>query len=639
MIPGIYVSKTSAYAVLGNPKGISVSKTSAYAVLYPRLGYPASCSAFPGLTSSSKGRHCNAYTGSIPAYPGAASSTLENTKYLVTGNIPAYPAAASSCKGTHRGFCVGSISAFPKVVSHTYNYIGIPDATPGNAGLIDLIVPIDAVDLGLWPTGGGIIGPGMGQEEFMRSMFVIDTADYDGSCSYVHQIIAKNTGITDQVITLKRVTTYVWGDTITFASTPVSTITIPAGTSQWTFFQTPFTPAAGEHRYYWNVPYVGGAYSDVLEATGRVVIHQTGATKTLIWRPMTDGGEGGGDHANVGIQWSDPRLWGYYGPEDFETCGGTWYWNTSLYAANAISIVMECCAMSSYQQAATEFRLYDLTADMAVPGTNLMVNHGGWGNPPNGYVDRKEFASGLLTNGHLYCSQFRLYTVNGGALSWILTSCGYARASFGIRLSGISKCEVVWRVAKCGGGEFPSNHGSSRVRLDAPGGNTELVYAKNETCSAADFDYTPVPELDYWITDDGHLSVGDGSSATNIPNSNAHQDPVADLLPIFSADWKDDLVWGHFYCQRGVPAVAGGDANSLWTLICLGFRPITPDYSCTELVEVCDWEPSITELCNEAGLEEMCLDGPVFEELCDDAPGVEEVCSNEVTFEDINLTG
>lgn len=519
-------------------------------------------------------QNANSYVGDISLYLDTSCVSTYKHHYSYTGSISLYLDSASPTKGRHQWFYDGDISLYPKINSPTFNHIGIPPPSGEYTGTLDVIVPFDAVDLGLQATGGGIGGPGMTVDEFFRSMFILDTANYNGECTFFHQIIARNISPDDYSITLKRLTSYAWnGNTFDVTTEDIDAITIPGGTTAWTYFSAPFTPVTGEHRYYWKVPFVGGPYSQVALATGRYIVKQLGASNTLIWRPMFDSGEGGLQHAHVGMAWSSPRLWGYYGPEDWQSVGGTWYWDPSLYLANLVTIVMECCAMSSWQAAWTDFRLYDLTADAPVTGTDLRIYHGGTANYPPAYVDRLEFNSGLLVAGHLYTSQFRLYGVNGGILSWILTSCGYARASFGIKLTGMFKCEVVWRLSKACGNVLYESRGSSRAKIELPGGNTELDYAKNETCSMPDFDFSPSIDQDFWITNDGHVMSGDGSAAVNVSGSNANQQETPlTLTPHFSGDFSENLVSGDMYCSRQIPNEAGSDAIAQWILLCLGYK-------------------------------------------------------------------
>lgn len=422
---------------------------------------------------------------------------------------------------------------------------------------MDLIIPFDLIDFGLGHVESGV----MNGAEYHRSMFIIDTADFDGTCSWKFQVVAKNTTGSDQVITLKRITNLEW-DPDDLTTVDEEEYTIPSTATEATLINFDFAPTAGDFRYFWSIPDVNG----LVVYTGRPVLTQTGATKTVAWRPLVnrEGPGTPGDH--LGSVWGSPSDW-----ED-SAYGGTFYWNPSLYDADTVSLILEATVGSTYGGITIGIRLFDVTANQGVAATEFTIDTGGAFRYPQSVCDRLEFAASALIAGHLYTIQFRRDSVWGGGVTtnW-LSNALLERAALLVKLNGnIAACEVAYRVAKPNSGPTTSPIGTSRAIVELPAGQN-ANYIKNETCSKADFDYAEDPESDFWITDDGLVLSGDASSATNVPNSNAHQNPTESLLPIFSVDWKSNFITGDSYCSRWQASSEGGDADSIWTLIVIGY--------------------------------------------------------------------
>ena len=585
MTTGVQASKAVGYSTVKPPFG--ASKVVAYSVTGPPN------LAISKLVAYSVARVVNVqggFTGSGDLYLSGNATSKGRLVYESSNSGSIHLSGLATSFGRHVGICTGSGSLHLRGVGNCYNYIGVPPYGGGTSPVMDLIMPIDAADQWMCATNGGVGGPGMGVEDFWRSAFIINTEDYDGVCTYYHQIIAKNEDESDHDIILKD-----------WSGNAISSITVPARTTEWTFFSVPFTPTPGEQRYYWFVPFepwIAYGYSEVSMATGRVVVKQVGATKTMVWRPVADAEDG--NHFSDYLDISLPRLWGYYGPEewqDIESTGGVWYWNSALYQAGGVTIVLEATCGGGSGETVTECRLYDITGDIEVPGTSFFVTSGGIFETPNANVGRKEINVDLLTSGHLYKMQFRLYNITGGVSDWILGSSRFQRGAFYVKLQNVTKLEVAWRVAKDDGGDTTNHDGSSRARIDNPGGSTVGAYMKNETCSKS-----VTGEFDYWITDDGHLAYGDAETAVAITGSDAHQSTDTTLLPIFSGDFSDYFVSGDYYCQRGIPET-GATAESIWTLVLLGLES--------------QWSPAPCSICIEReGIPDPCATRELLNDVC-----------------------
>ncbi len=433
------------------------------------------------------------------------------------------------------------------------------------SNIVDLEAPCDVIDFGLEVNHLG----GMGITEFFRSMHIVDTTNYNGVVDWKYQVIAKNPSASAQIITLKRVTGFSWSPDV-FETENALELEIPAGTTGYTLYTPDFEPTTGEWKYYWSVPDV----PSLAVITGRPVPTQIGATDTLVWRPLCNRTMVGAFNDHMGATGSrGDTAW------HSTSYAGTFYWKPELYLANTVSLILEGTIGSSFGGVVGALALYDITAGALVAGTELKVTSGGAFRWPQSMVERLEFSPSLLTANHLYKLVYRRVGSWGGGITtdW-LTAALLGRACLYIKLAGMYQAEVVWRVAKATSGPVVYNEGSSRARIAGTVGSMGVLnYVKNETCSAADFYWIEDPLVDFFITDDGDRISGDASEATDIPESNARQEPVADLLPILSDDWKDNFISNHIFTQRVRPANAGGDANALWTLVCVSYLPASPE--------------------------------------------------------------
>lgn len=505
------------------------------------------------------------YEGSIPIGLGFGVSdpTVGPHHGIAVGSIPIGLGLDSDHSGPHHAWFTGSISLGNlRLLSNTYNARGLPDYVPGPTQLMDFIVPYDVLDGAISVSHLG----GMGITAFHRSSFILNTADHDGTCTWYQQVIAQNTSGYDQTVQLMRVVSLQW-DPDNLDVEVVSELVIPAGTTEWTVFLTSWTPTSGSYTYFWQLADAG--YVALSIATLRIFVKQIGATKTIVWRPLVNDNEGVPKAANEAIAWN----WGT--PGTWALVGGTFYWKPSLYTARAMTLVMEATTGSSYGGVTTDVTLWDLTTNERVSGTLLSIVSGGSFRYPLAVAGRKEFNTDLLIADHLYQVAFRRQSSwGGGIMTDFLSQSGMFGARLYMKLQGVTKCEVLYRVSKAGaGGPVQINRGSSRARVEFLGGNSILKYVKNETCSAADFYWNPLdPTIDYWITDDGHLTAGEGPAATEVAGSNARQLPEGALLPILSSDWKDVFVSGDYYTWRSKPVTTGGDANMQWTLVCMGLE-------------------------------------------------------------------
>jgi len=153
-----------------------------------------------------------------------------------------------------------------------------PSASPSApAGTLNLWHFHDIIDIGMEPSSGT---GGMGVTKFTRASFYFDPSEYGGTCSFSFQIIANNSNGTDSTVTIEE----------TASGTVVGSIVVPANTSDNPLIEGTFAPQVGLKSYYPNVPL------GVKVFTGRVAIEQIGASKTVLWRPLMNGPDGGYSH-------------------------------------------------------------------------------------------------------------------------------------------------------------------------------------------------------------------------------------------------------------------------------------------------------------------------------------------------------
>jgi hypothetical protein len=139
---------------------------------------------------------------------------------------------------------------------------------PANPG-INLEVPIEMVDFNLnsWMTPNDTI--------FTRSRTPLDTNDYDGSPTYFFEIVA--TLITPN--SNKNV------NLINSAGSVVATINFPTPTGVMTRRIVPFTPTPGADYYRVQVQATTASYYLPVHMA-RILVRQTGATRTRIYIPL-----------------------------------------------------------------------------------------------------------------------------------------------------------------------------------------------------------------------------------------------------------------------------------------------------------------------------------------------------------------
>ncbi len=162
-------------------------------------------------------------------------------------------------------------------ISIQSNYLSAANARPmfcertngasTSVGGINLEVPIELLDDGVESQATPKV--------FERSRTSLDTADYDGTVEYAFEVVASNSDSSNpHVLSL-----------VNGASVSVASISVPANTIQSTRFKVAFVPTAGSNTY--RIQTEGTSSIGQLKAyMGRILVRQTGATKTRIYYPL-----------------------------------------------------------------------------------------------------------------------------------------------------------------------------------------------------------------------------------------------------------------------------------------------------------------------------------------------------------------
>jgi hypothetical protein len=128
------------------------------------------------------------------------------------------------------------------------------------------------------------IGSTTAARNFTKTTTAINTNFYDGTVRYYWEIIASNADSGDEIINLQNVATTT---NVTFDSNGFTGLTVPAGSNMRRFIGE-FTPPTGASSYTIVLPQTS-AIGDVTVATARIIVVQTGATKTRVYIPLIAG--------------------------------------------------------------------------------------------------------------------------------------------------------------------------------------------------------------------------------------------------------------------------------------------------------------------------------------------------------------
>jgi hypothetical protein len=306
----------------------------------------------------------------------------------------------------------------------------------GWAGL-NLEVPIEMVDY------GSEAAVGTGTNNHNRTLIFLDPADYDGA-TYYFEIVAKNVDSSAKSVYLRRTTN---------GATNHATITVPAGTSVFTRYRVALSaaPLAGKNQYLVRLTKTT-AVDQLIVSAARVIVQQTNATKTRIQIPLvqkshnlSQNGAGRVDTttSNVYTQGTDNRysLW-IKDSSKYADLSGSTPWTLEAVLDNLSSTATTYCALFNHdtgqQVTGAEASLY---------GDVIKV-------VDTSFAD----TAGNFTNGSKFELKIRS-SVSGQRAD-------LGRASLYVRLTNLSKAEVLYRVSHRNTGTAAEDIVEQRTLLD-----------------------------------------------------------------------------------------------------------------------------------------------------------------------------
>jgi hypothetical protein len=293
---------------------------------------------------------------------------------------------------------------------------------------LNLVVPIEMLDAPIMSTGTT-------PTPIFRSQTTLNTNDYDGTVSYFFEYVHDVNGGTLAQIVLE--------DTL---SNPYASVTIPHDMSPTTA-RVSFTPAPGLTTYRININGISGSVLKVYAA--RIIVQQSGATKTKIYIPLL-----AGDSTSSSVTDTSGILTGanipYGAPSGYTT--PIWMPNSayaSLLGANPWSLE----AVMSTTGGPANLALYDTTTPGPVSQTEVGTSQAA----PT--LVTTSFPDSALTQGHSY--QLVGRTLTG--------SYYIHRAGLWVSLYNLTKAEIYNRfmAATPTGVSATNSYDQQRIYIDA----------------------------------------------------------------------------------------------------------------------------------------------------------------------------
>jgi hypothetical protein len=206
----------------------------------------------------------------LPALYTTMSSIVQAES---TGAIQGNTAAGANCYNQIDVLdCADPTVQGAYVPSQANPFAGAPAMVPSascnqvfSPGL-SLEVPIEMVDYGL--------ASNTSSTTFARTRTTLDTGAYDGTVSYVFEIVATNSDTSARAVSL-----------VDGSGASVASISVAAGTANPTRVSVAMTPTSGANNYRVTLDGTGSA-NQLKVSAARIRVKQVGATRTKIYVPL-----------------------------------------------------------------------------------------------------------------------------------------------------------------------------------------------------------------------------------------------------------------------------------------------------------------------------------------------------------------
>lgn len=305
--------------------------------------------------------------------------------------------------------------------------------TSTTTSTMNLVVPIEMLDSAA-SVSTAIITP------FTRSQTTLNPSDYDGTVSYYFEVVAFNNGTSDSYVYLENS-----AGTVTYA-----TINVVYGTSSVTRFRVPFSTvptASGIFRVKLAAPATGSL--NVYAA--RMIVQQTGATKTKLFIPLTNGMQTATGDTTAAFSASGSTTY----PTGQATSNQTnWYKSSSAYSTSNGSISWTLEVVSSISGTSVNIALFDKDAGSIVSASETAAHSNN-----SATLQTVSFSDSALTAGHTYQIEAKTgitsYTYN------------IYRAGLWVSLTNMSAAEIYNRVYANDTLNGSAQAGNGRILLDS----------------------------------------------------------------------------------------------------------------------------------------------------------------------------
>ena len=289
--------------------------------------------------------------------------------------------------------------------------------------------------------------------KFRRTRIGLDVADYDGA-TYYFEIVAKNSDSSNRFVRL-----------IDNSDNVEATITITSSTSNFTRFRSTSWTPTGDDNYRIETEGTTGA-GDVEVRAGRIIVAQTGATKTRIQIPLLGDGHDQKTTADFGLQVDFTASATYTQGNSAEY--GLWDWNSANWGTlpgDSTAIGIEAViAIDNGAQTGTA-GLHNFTDGTLVTGAEVSTT----GTASTPLLVSTEVASSATNFDSGDEFEFRI-KVTGG------TNIRIYRAAVYVRLDPIDKGEVYYRYSRYDQAAANLEHPDQRVLVNTGLFDSPVVY-------------------------------------------------------------------------------------------------------------------------------------------------------------------
>lgn len=322
---------------------------------------------------------------------------------------------------------------------------------------LNLEVPIEMVDYGLASSSAAAI-------IFNRSKIHFNPANYDGVTGVYFEISGYNVNITtDYIIDLYDVTD----------SDIKTSITVPKSTTSMTRLRSAaWTPDNANHIYAVQLRQTT-ANSDLGVFSARIIVVQVNATITRIQIPLLQVA-GGWSNVNDNTIYVDTHNSIIYGQNLVSYY--SWYLKDTAFLADIAGWSFETVLASNNTSKTAYAILHNVTDNTTIAESEISIT-----GTTVALVESAEFANNV-SNFH----ENDIFDIQIKATAGYIVYIG--RASLYVRLTNLTKAEVIWRVGEAGNFVTDINYVHCRALLNTSGYSSPVIYFETTGLSSANND-------------------------------------------------------------------------------------------------------------------------------------------------------